>query len=127
MEVLIALFILGAFGAALLTALQTNAQATRTLDEKVQASNLAAAYLEEIRDTPYAHSYPNVGNTIPKPPQMKLLLTLTSAWLRAVLPSSPGWYTKSDNNASIEVKFESSVSSFQLGQGGEHWTRLNLV
>ena len=93
MEVLIALFILGAFGAALLTALQTNAQATSTLDEKVQASNLAAAYLEEIRDTPYAHSYPNVGNTIPKPPQMKLLLTLTSAWLRAVLPLSPGWCT----------------------------------
>jgi type II secretory pathway pseudopilin PulG len=93
MEVLIALFILGALGAALLTALNTNARATRTLDEQVVATNLATAYLEEIRDTPYAHSYPNVGNTIPKPPQMKLLLTLTSVWLRAVLPSSPGWCT----------------------------------
>ena len=69
MEVLIALFILGALGAAMLTALQTNAQATRTLDEKVQASNLAADYLEKIRNVPYAHSYPTVGASIPKPPQ----------------------------------------------------------
>jgi len=69
MEVLIALFILGALGAALLTALQTNAKATRTLDEKVQGANLAAAYLEEIRNVPYAHSYPTVGASIPKPPQ----------------------------------------------------------
>jgi len=68
MEVLVAIAILGAFGAALLTALHTNAQATRTLDEKVQAANLAAAYLEEVRETPYAHSYPTVGSTIPKPP-----------------------------------------------------------
>lgn len=52
MEVLIALFILGALGAALLTALQTNARATRTLDEKVQASNLAAAYLEKSETYP---------------------------------------------------------------------------
>ncbi len=69
MEVLVALFILGAFGAALLTALQTNAKATQTLDEKVIASNLASTYLEKIRDTPYAHSYPTVGDSIPKPPQ----------------------------------------------------------
>jgi len=71
MEVLIALFILGALGAALLTALQTNAQATRTLDEKVQGANLAAAYLEKIRNVDYAHSYPPTvfDTSIPKPPQ----------------------------------------------------------
>ena len=70
LEVLIALFILGALGAALLTALQTNARATRTLDEKVQGANLAAAYLEKIRNVPYAHSYPStIFDTIPKPPQ----------------------------------------------------------
>lgn len=69
MEVLVAMAILAAFGTALLTALNTNARATRTLDEKVQASTLAAAYLEEIRNIPYAHSYPTVGATIYKPPQ----------------------------------------------------------
>lgn len=69
MEVLVAMAIMAAFGTAMLTALQTNARATRTLDEKVQGANLAAAYLEEIRDTPYAHSYPGVGASIPKPPQ----------------------------------------------------------
>lgn len=69
MEVLVAMAILGTFGAALLTALHTNARASQTLDEKVIAANLAAAYLEEIRDTPYGHSYPTVGATILKPPQ----------------------------------------------------------
>ena len=79
LEVLIALFILGALGAALLTALQTNARATRTLDEKVQGANLAAAYLEEIRDTPWTHDYSAVGSTIPKPPQYTVTVELQCA------------------------------------------------
>jgi len=37
----------------LLNALDTNAKATRTLDEKVVATNLATAYFEAIKAMPY--------------------------------------------------------------------------
>ena len=47
-EVIIAVAILGAISAAFLTALETNYRATRTLDEKVVATNLATAYFEAI-------------------------------------------------------------------------------
>ncbi|GAI97363.1 unnamed protein product [marine sediment metagenome] len=44
--------ILGAIGVSLLTALDTNARATRTLDEHVVATNLATAYIEAIKALP---------------------------------------------------------------------------
>ncbi|MBA7604460.1 hypothetical protein ES703_11582 [subsurface metagenome] len=53
LETLIAVAILGAIGVSLLTALDTNARATRTLDEHVVATNLATAYIEAIKAMPY--------------------------------------------------------------------------
>ena len=69
LEVVIALFILGALGAALLTALQTNDRATRTLDEKVVATNLATAYFEALKELPYADNYTSAGDNITNPLQ----------------------------------------------------------
>lgn len=51
-EVLVAAAILSLIGTGLLTALDTNAKATRTLDEKVVATNLATAYFEAIKAIP---------------------------------------------------------------------------
>ncbi len=52
-EVLVAAAILAAIGVGLLNALDTNAKATRQLDEKVVATNLATAYFEAIKAAPY--------------------------------------------------------------------------
>jgi len=51
-EVLVAAAILAVIGVGLLNALDTNAKATRTLDEKVVATNLATAYFEAIKALP---------------------------------------------------------------------------
>ena len=66
-EVLIAVGILAAVATGFLTALNTSSRATRGLDEQVTASNLAAAYLEAIRELPYADTYPNAGDDITIP------------------------------------------------------------
>ena len=52
-EVLVAAAILAVIGVGLLNALDTNAKATRQLDEKVVATNLATAYFEAIKAMPY--------------------------------------------------------------------------
>jgi len=57
LEVLIAVGILGLIGTGLLTALDTNSRAARTLDERVVATNLATSYFEAIKAMPY---YTNV-------------------------------------------------------------------
>jgi len=66
-EVLIAVGILAAIAAGFLTALNTNSRATRDLDERVVAANLATAYLEAIRELPYAATYPSAGDNITVP------------------------------------------------------------
>ncbi len=66
-EVLVAVGILGLIGVGLLTALTTNARATRTLEEQVVAVNLATAHFEAIREAPYAATYPNAGDNITIP------------------------------------------------------------
>ncbi|MFC1984058.1 prepilin-type N-terminal cleavage/methylation domain-containing protein [Chloroflexota bacterium] len=68
-EVLAAAAILAAIGVGLLNALDTNAKATRTLDEKVVATNLATAYLEAIKALPYAETYPSPEDLITIPSQ----------------------------------------------------------
>ena len=68
-EVLVAAAILGAIGVGLLNALDTNAKATRQLDEQVVATNLATAYLEAIKAAPYAETYDVVVAGITVPPQ----------------------------------------------------------
>ncbi len=68
-EVLVAAAILAVIGVVLLNALDTNAKATRTLDEKVVATNLATAYFEAIKASPYAETYDDVVADITIPPQ----------------------------------------------------------
>lgn len=70
-EVLVAAAILAVIGVVLLNALNTNAKATRTLDEQVTATNLATAYIEAIKAMDYAETYPSAEEmeSITIPPQ----------------------------------------------------------
>lgn len=74
LEVLIATVLLGVVGVSLLTALNTNARATRTLEEQVVGGNLAAEYLEAIKNSPYAATYPNAGENITVPFQYNVVI-----------------------------------------------------
>ena len=70
LETLIAVAILAAIGVSLLNALDTNAKATRQLDEEVVATNLATAYFEAIKAASYDSTEPYydaavAGITIP--------------------------------------------------------------
>jgi len=76
LEVLIAMFILGTVGVGLLSALDTSFRSTRTIDEHVVADNLAASYLEEIKDHTYAVTYPNLGENITIPFQYSVTLEI---------------------------------------------------
>jgi len=71
-EVLVAVGILGLIGVGLLTALDTNARAARTLDEQVTATNLATTYFEAIKTMPYADTYPDAEDIITVPAQYKM-------------------------------------------------------
>lgn len=75
-EVLVAVGILGLIGAGLLTALNTNYRAARTLDEQVVAVNLATAHFEAIREVPYAATYPSAGDNITIPFQYDVAIDL---------------------------------------------------
>jgi len=75
-EVLVAVGILGLIGVGLLTALNTNSRAVRTLDEQVVAVNLATAHFEAIREVPYAATYPSAGDNITIPFQYNVGIDL---------------------------------------------------
>ena len=69
-ETLAAVGIIAAIGVGFLTALDTSARTTQSFDEKVTASNLATAYIEAIRDSPYDNTppvYSNAGDDINVP------------------------------------------------------------
>ncbi|MBI4185982.1 MAG: type II secretion system protein [Chloroflexi bacterium] len=74
LEILIALGILAAIGVAFLSGLNTNSKAAGTLDEQVVATNLATAYLENIRQSTYAATYPNAGDNITVPFQYNVAI-----------------------------------------------------
>lgn len=57
LEVLVAVGILGVVATGFLTALNTNARATRGFEEQTVAANLASSYLETIKDSDYAADY----------------------------------------------------------------------
>jgi len=63
-EVLVAAAILAAIGVGLLNALDTNAKATRQLDEQVVATNLATAYFEAIKAAPYDSTEPYYDDAV---------------------------------------------------------------
>ncbi len=79
-EVLVAAAILAVIGVVLLNALDTNAKATRQLDEKVVATNLATAYFEAIKAWEYQVDYPQDEaplNSITVPPQYIVSVDVT--------------------------------------------------
>jgi len=63
-EVVLAAAILAVIGVGLLNALDTNAKATRQLDEKVVATNLATAYFEAIKAAPYDITKPYYDDAV---------------------------------------------------------------
>ncbi|MBM2825922.1 MAG: hypothetical protein HW402_1586 [Dehalococcoidales bacterium] len=72
LETVLAVFLIALIGAGVIRAISTNARASGVLDEKVQATNLATAYLEGIRQLGYddsASPYASVNATVTKPPQ----------------------------------------------------------
>ncbi len=76
MEILVAVGILAVIGAGLLTALNNNARATRTLDEQVVGENLAVAYLEAIKELPYSDNYSSAGDNIIVPMQYSVVIDI---------------------------------------------------
>lgn len=76
-EVLVAVATFGLIGAGLMTAIDTNARATRQLDERVTATNLVTAYFEAIRAMPYAETYPDAEELITVPPQYTVNVDIT--------------------------------------------------
>jgi len=81
-EVVVAAAIFGLIGVGLLNALDTNAKATRQLDEKVVATNLATAYFEAIKAMPYytdVETYLNDDTitSITVPPQYNVNVNIT--------------------------------------------------
>ena len=75
-EVLIAVSILAVIGTGLLSAMEANSRSTRTLDEKVVAASLAADYLEAIKASPYADTYPDAGDNITIPFQYTMVVEI---------------------------------------------------
>ncbi len=76
-EVLIAVAILGFIGGGVVLSLDTNARATRVLDEQVQATNLATTYFEAIRAASYNNTYPeysSAGENIDIPAQYSVVI-----------------------------------------------------
>ena len=78
-ETIIAVVIIGAIGTGVIKAIDTNARANRVLDEKVQATNLVSAYLENMRQLSYddsANPYPTIGNGVTMPPQYSVTVNV---------------------------------------------------
>ena len=76
LEVLIAVSILGVIGVGLLTALDANSRANRTLDEQTTAVNLLTTYLEDIRELPYSDNYSSAGDNINIPSQYSVVISI---------------------------------------------------
>jgi len=79
-EVLVVVGILGALGVGLLTALDANSRANRTLDEQTTAMNLATTYLEDTRELPYqeppySDNYSSAGDNINIPSQYRVVIS----------------------------------------------------
>ena len=76
-EILVALAIMSAIGVGLFNAVNTNARATRQLDETVVATNLATAYIEAIKARPYAETYPAAETIITVPSQYNVTIDIS--------------------------------------------------
>jgi len=75
-ETVVAVALVAAIAVSFLTALNTNSRVTGDLDERVVAANLATAYLEAIKESTYAATYPNAGDDITIPPQYNVAINI---------------------------------------------------
>ena len=106
-EVVIAVVIIGLIGMGVIKAIDTNARSGRTLDEKVQATNLVTAYLEGIRQLSYdatASPYPSVNASINKPTQYVVAMNITYS------PDGSYWYSTNNSGAYKLQRITISVS-----------------
>jgi len=114
-EVLVAAAILAVIGVVLLNALDTNAKATRQLDEKVVATNLATAYFEAIKASAYAETYDDAVAGITIPPQYIVNVGITFSsdgdWGDGI-----DWVAYDTENPQTIQKIAISVSR----EGGRH-------
>ena len=107
----------------LLTALDANSRANRTLDEQTTAVNLITTYLEDIRELPYSDNYSSAGDGINIPSQYSVVIR--TKWSSDGENFGP--YTGSDNETlqliRISVSREGgkpvlSMSTFKYEPGG---------
>ncbi len=76
-EIVTAVAILGVTSMAFLAALETNYRATRTLDEKVVATNLATAYFEAIIESSlFTDDYSDITDNITTPAHYSIDYTI---------------------------------------------------
>ncbi|MDP2730877.1 MAG: prepilin-type N-terminal cleavage/methylation domain-containing protein [Dehalococcoidales bacterium] len=104
LEVIVAVSILGFIGVGMAKALDTNYRATRILDEQVTATNLATAYIENIKQIPYAASYPGVGDNITLPSQYNVSVKIQAS------SDSVEFHTPTGNEDETFQKITVSVS-----------------
>jgi len=112
-EVVLAAAILAVIGVVLLNALDTNAKATRQLDEKVVATNLATAYIEAIKAWEYQVDYPQDEaplNSITVPPQYNVNVNI------AFSSDGTTWVAYDTENPQTIQKLAVTVSR----EGGKH-------
>lgn len=84
LEMVLGVAIIALIGTGVIKAVDTNARAVRIIDEQVQATNLATAYLEGIKQLAYddsASPYASVGDTIIKPPQYNVAVNVAYGYL----------------------------------------------
>jgi type II secretory pathway pseudopilin PulG len=74
---LVAVGILGLIGTSILAAMDTNYRATRNLDERVVAANLATTHLEAIREATYADNYTAAVDNITIPTGYDVVIEVT--------------------------------------------------
>ncbi|MBA7670413.1 hypothetical protein ES703_78559 [subsurface metagenome] len=117
-EVLVAAAILAVIGVGLLNALDTNAKATRQLDEQVTATNLATAYFEAIKASPYDITEPYYYDAVADitiPPQYIVNVGITFSsdgdWGDGI-----DWVAYDTENPQTIQKIAISVSR----EGGKH-------
>lgn len=89
-EAVLALGLLAFIGVGILKGIETNARATRVLDEKVTADNLASDFLETIKRSAYSDNYTSATVNITVPFQYSVVVDTygTDNYTAWVQPSS---------------------------------------
>ena len=108
LETVLAVFLIATIGIGVIRAIDTNARATRTLDEQVQGTNLATAYLENMRQLGYdansLNPYSTIGNNVAAPPQYNVTVKVEYS------PDGVTWATTNNTGAYKLQRITISVS-----------------